>query len=268
MGYDNLIVEEMGPPLGQDGGSVVRVTINRPQAMNALNPETMHELQAVADDLESSVEARVVIVTGAGDKAFVAGADIKGMIDFDENQAGQFAAVGHRLADSIAAARQVWIAAVNGFALGGGCELALACDFAYASERARFGQPEVNLALIPGFGGTTRLARRVGVARALEMVTTGMVVGADEALRMGLVNRVVPADRLMAEVEATARTIAAKAPLAVMRAKRAVRATADMHLGQQNELEIQLFSECFNTDDQKEGMRAFIEKRPAVFRGN
>jgi enoyl-CoA hydratase len=259
VGYENLVVEERE--------QAVRVTVNRPQALNALNRTTLEELHQVADALARRPEVRVVVITGAGDKAFVAGADIKGMIDLGPEEGAAFAAIGHRLADAIAAAPQIWIAAVNGFALGGGCELALCCDFAWASDRARFGQPEVNLGVIPGFGGTSRLARRVGVARAIEMVTTGNLMSAAEALAIGLINRVVPHATLLDEVDAVARTIASKGPLAVSRAKQSLRASQELPLSQHNALEIRLFGECFATADQKEGMAAFVEKRPAVFKG-
>jgi enoyl-CoA hydratase len=162
---------------------------------------------------------------------------------------------------------KVVIAAVNGFALGGGCELALACDFAYAADGARFGQPEVGLGVIPGFGGTTRLARRVGMARAIELVASGATLTADEALRIGLVNRVVPAAELLAAAHAIAETIARKAPRAVAAAKQSLRASAEMTLEKNNRLEMELFAACFQSEDQKEGMRAFMEKRPPGFQG-
>ena len=256
----NLIVEQTG--------FVATVTINRPQVMNALNAETLGELTDVATRFSAAPESvRAVILTGAGDKAFVAGADIKAMASMTAAEAAAFGGVGHRLGDALAAAPQIWIAAVNGFALGGGCELALACDFIYASEKARFGQPEVNLAVIPGFGGTTRLPRRVGVARAIEMVTAGANIFADEALRIGLVNRVCKPEELLTAARATAELIAAKGPLAVAAAKRSIRASQQLSLDENNRLEVELFGACFSSHDQKEGMLAFLEKRAAVFTG-
>jgi enoyl-CoA hydratase len=248
-------------------GAVATVTISRPAVLNALDEQTLRELGAVLAALGESPIVRCVILTGAGEKAFVAGADIGGMSALGPRQARAFAELGHEIGDAIESLPVPVIAAVNGFALGGGCELALACDFIYAARNARFGQPEVNLGVIPGFGGTQRLPRRVGVARARELIYTGAIIGADEALRIGLVNAVVEPADLMPRVHAVADLIAAKAPLAIADAKRAMRHGADLPLAEAHELERQLFAGLFATDDQKEGMRAFVEKRAAKFEG-
>jgi enoyl-CoA hydratase len=245
------------------GGAVVTVTVNRPEAMNALDGSTLEALAAAFGALGADEQLRCVILTGAGEKAFVAGADIKAMAGLEPRAARAFAELGHRVGDLIEALRAPVIAAVNGYALGGGCELALACDFIFASPAARFGQPEVNLGVIPGFGGTQRLARRVGIGRARELVYTGAIIDATEALRIGLVNAVVDAPLdLLPRVRATADAIASKAPLAIADAKRALRRGADLPLGEACELERQLFAGLFATADQKEGMRAFLDKRP------
>jgi enoyl-CoA hydratase len=249
------------------GAAVATVTIDRPQVLNALDDVTLRELLAAFEGLAGSPLLRCVILTGAGDKAFVAGADIARMSGLGPREARAFAELGHELGDAIEALSVPVIAAVNGFALGGGCELALACDFIYASAKARFGQPEVNLGVIPGFGGTQRLARRVGIGRARELIYTGAIISADEALRIGLVNVVVEPAQLMARVRAVADAIAQKAPLAVADAKRALRYGADMPLAEAHELERHLFAGLFATADQKEGMAAFTEKRPAKFDG-
>jgi len=259
--YRNLLVERVAQ------GAVARVTVNRPSVLNALDAETLRELDAAMEAIADDDGMRAVVLTGAGEKAFVAGADIKAMVELGPEAASEFAALGHRLGDRIAGMPQIVIAAVNGFALGGGCELALACDFAYASERAKFGQPEVNLAVIPGFGGTSRLARRIGLPRAIELVTTGATIDAQEALRIGLVNKVLPPGELLGAAQAAAETIAKKGPRAVANAKRSLRAADERPLSQHNRLEIELFGACFATEDQKEGMRAFLEKRPAQFKG-
>jgi enoyl-CoA hydratase len=259
--YQNLIVEK--------SGSRAEVTVNRPQALNALNGQTMEELTAAFRALDADPDVRVVIVTGAGDKAFVAGADISAMADLGVTEARAFARLGYTLGLTLAGMKKIVIAAVHGFALGGGCELALACDFIYASDKAKFGQPEVKLAVIPGFGGTQRLARRVGAARALELVTVGEPISAEEALRIGLCNRVVAGgrDALLEEVRKVAGQIAERGPVAVALAKQAVRESLELSLDAGCRYEGDLFAQCFATADQKEGMRAFLEKRPARFQG-
>ena len=251
----------------KDAG-VVTLTLNRPDKLNALNAELLKELGMALHGLVADPEVRCVILTGAGDKAFAAGADIAAMSEMTPVQAKQFADMGHRVGNSIESLTTMpVIAAVNGFALGGGCELVLACDFIYASDKAKLGQPEVNLGVIPGFGGTQRLARRVGAARARELCMTGDMLNAEEALRVGLVNAVVPHAELMPRVRETAKKIASKGPLAIAAVKRVVARGADVPLQTANELEATAFAALFGTHDQREGMRAFVEKRPAKFEG-
>jgi len=246
---------------------VVTLTLNRPDKLNALSEELLRELFARVDELERDASVRCAILTGAGEKAFAAGADIGGFSELMPAQAKHFADLGHALGQAIEAAHYPVLAAVNGFALGGGCELALCCDFIYASDKARFGQPEVNLGVIPGFGGTQRLPRRVGLARAREMCMTGDPIGAEEALRIGLVNAVVPHAELLPRVREVARKIASKAPLAIAAAKRVLARGADVPLSTANELEATAFSALFGSADQREGTRAFLEKRSAKFEG-
>jgi enoyl-CoA hydratase len=248
-------------------GPISTLTIARPEKLNALNPDVIREIAEAVREVRLSTSARCLVITGAGDKAFVAGADIAAMKDLDEEGALAFARAGHAALAAIEALHVPAIAAVNGFALGGGCELALACDFIYAASTAKFGQPEVKLGVIPGFGGTQRLARRVGVARARELVYTGAMIGADEALRIGLVNRVVPPGELMGVVGELARTIASMGPLALAEAKRVLLEGEGLPLPDANRLEVAAFARCFLTADQKEGMTAFVEKRAARFTG-
>ena len=252
-----------------DGGDgpVATVTVNRPRALNALDAATLRALTEAFTALEATPGVRCVILTGAGDKAFVAGADVKAMAAMTSAEAGALAALSHRLGEIMAGMSAPVIAAVNGFALGGGCELALCCDFIYASRAAKFGQPEVGLGVIPGLGGTQRLPRRIGLARAAELLYTGAVIDADEALRLGLVNAVVDADALLPRARAVADAIAARAPLAVAAAKRAAREGAELPLSAALELERTLFAGLFGTADQREGMRAFVEKRAATWSG-
>jgi enoyl-CoA hydratase len=248
-------------------GPVATVTVNRPQALNALDAATLQALLEAFTTLGQTAAVRCVILTGAGEKAFVAGGDIKAMAAFTPRQARAFAELGHRVGDLIEGLHAPVIAAVNGYALGGGCELALACDFIYAARTAKFGQPEVNLGVIPGFGGTQRLTRRVGIARARELCYSGVVIDAEEAARIGLVNSVIEPADLMSRARAVAEQIASRAPLAVADTKRAIRQGADLPLAAAHELERQLFAALFATEDQREGMRAFAEKRPAKWTG-
>lgn len=244
---------------------VALVTINRPQALNALTVATMHELVATMSALAENREVFCIILTGAGDKSFVAGADIKGMQPLDAMAAKSIAELGHRLCRSIEECPKPVIAAVNGFALGGGCELALACDLRLAAASARFAQPEINLGIIPGFGGSQRLPRLVGKGRALELILTGEMIDAAEAWRIGLVNRVVADADLLAEARILALKIAGKGQVAVRLAKEAVVNGLEMDLARASRYEADLFGLCFATDDQKEGMSAFLEKRRANF---
>ena len=248
-------------------GAVAILTLNRPEKLNALNQELLAALYGAVTALEVDAAVRAVVVTGAGEKAFAAGADIVAMTEMTAAQGRGFSALGHALGRAMESSRMPFIAAVNGFALGGGCELALACDFIYASESARFGQPEVNLGVIPGFGGTNRLARRVGIARTRELCFTGDVIKADEALRIGLCNAVVPTIELMARAKATAAKITEKGPLAIAQCKRVLNRGEGMALDAANELESQAFGSLFGSADQREGMRAFVAKRKAVFTG-
>jgi enoyl-CoA hydratase len=249
------------------GGPVATVTVNRPAALNALDVSTLNALLAAFTALAAEPAVRCVILTGAGEKAFAAGADIKAMSEMTPAEAGALAAISHRLGEVIGGMNAPVIAAVGGFALGGGCELALCCDFIYASRTAKFGLPEVGLGVIPGLGGTQRLPRRVGLGRASELLFTGAVIDADEAMRIGLVNAVLEPAALLPRVHAVADAIAARAPLAVAAVKRAAREGADLALAAGIERERQLFSGLFGTADQREGMRAFVEKRPASWSG-
>ncbi len=248
-------------------GHVVTLTVNRPEKLNALNEEVLRALAKAVDDIGNDRDVRCAIVTGAGEKAFVAGADIGAMAEMSSAQARYFADMGQRTLARIEELPFPVIAAVNGFAFGGGCEIALACDFIYASEKAKLGQPEVKLGVIPGFGGTQRLARRVGIGRARELCYTGDALSAEEALRIGLVNAVVAPAELMTKVKEVAAKIAANGPLAIAQCKRALLRGADVALPVACELEAQAFAGLFESADQREGMSAFLAKKPATFRG-
>jgi len=258
MTYQNLLVE-VGP--------VSTVTVNRPKVLNALDDTTLRELTDAFLALASDPAVRCVILTGAGEKAFVAGADIAAMTEMGAEEGQAFAERGHRLSAVMEGAPMPILAAVNGFALGGGLELALDCDFLLASSNARLGFPEVGLGVIPGLGGTQRLARLVGVGRARELVYTGNVIDAAEAHRIGLVNTVTEPGAVVAAARAVADKIATGGPLAVAAAKRALREAADLPLAEGLALEARLFGGLFATADQKEGMRAFAQKRPPTFQG-
>jgi len=258
MDYRNLQVEV---------GAVSTCTINRPQVLNALDDGTLRELLDFVGRLGDRHEARALILTGAGEKAFIAGADIAYMAKLDPRGARAFAELGHSVCDAFAALPVPVIAAVNGFALGGGTEIALACDLIYASKKAKFGQPEVKLGVIPGFGGTQRLARRVGLGRAKEIIFAGEMVTADEALRIGLVNAVTEPAELLPRARALAEAIAKRGPVAVADAKRAIDRGYDLPLALANELERHFFAGLFATKDQREGMAAFVEKRDPKFEG-
>ncbi len=246
---------------------VLRITINRPEAMNALNSEVLTQLSKALEEAAADRESRVVVITGAGDRAFIAGADIKEMSTKTPLEGQEFAATGHRITRIIEEMNKPVIAAVNGVALGGGCEVALACDVRIAGEKARLGQPEVGLGIMPGWGGTVRLARIVGEGIAREIIFTGRLVGADEALRIGLVNAVVPGEKVVDEAMQMAATIAGKAPLAVAYAKRSMNHARHADTISATEMEANLFGLCFATQDQREGMTAFVEKRQPQFQG-
>ena len=248
-------------------GAIVTVTLNRPQQLNAINRTMVRELDDVARSLEEDRSARVVVFTGAGDRAFLAGADIAEFQGPTPVQALEFSQRIQRLYSRIESLPQITIAAVNGFALGGGCELTQCCDLVLASESARFGQPEINLGVIPGAGGTQRLARLLGLHRAKELNYLGEMIDAAEAHRLGIANRVVPGDRLLAEARALAEKVAAKAPVALRMIKEAMNEGYDLDLPKGLALEAKAWAVAFSTADKQEGVAAFLEKRKPTFRG-
>jgi enoyl-CoA hydratase len=260
MHFENLRLEPRG-------GGITWIVLDRPKALNAFNTQTLRELELALDRARDDESLRVLVITGAGEKAFAAGADIAEMADMGPQQGRAFSVLGHRVFDKLESLPVPTIAAVNGFALGGGMELALACDLIYASDRAKFGQPEVNLAVIPGFGGTQRLPRKVGPMRALELCFTGDLIPAQKAQEIGLALEVFPAAELHARVEEVARKIVAKGPLAIAALKRVILEGRGADPRTANMLEQETFGVLFGSDDQKEGMRAFLEKRAAAFRG-
>ena len=257
--FANLLYEN------QDG--VALITMNRPKALNALNRETLEELNQLADILAKDSSVQVVILTGSGEKAFVAGADIAQMQSMSAMEGRNFGKLGQAVFNKLENLPQPVIAAVNGFALGGGCELAMACDIRIASEKAKFGQPEVTLGITPGFAGTQRLPRLVGKGRAKQLLYTGDVIDAQEAYRIGLVNVVAPAEELMATAKVMAQKIQSRAAVAVQLCKAAVNEGLDTDLETGTAYEAEVFGLCFATADQKEGMAAFTEKRKAQFTG-
>ena len=248
-------------------GGVGTLTINRPQALNALNRQVLMELDAFLEYMWDDNDLKCLIVTGQGEKAFVAGADIKELAGLDTQGARSFSELGHNVLLSFEQWRVPIIAAVNGFALGGGCELAMACDFILASENASFGLPEVGLGLIPGFGGTKRLAQFVGMPRASEMMFSGARYSSAQAAQFGLVNRVVPLAQLLPAAQEIAGQIALKAPVAVGAAKKSLRTGYHLPLNQALVVEKEIFGDLYKTQDHKEGLNAFIEKRAPVFKG-
>ncbi len=247
-------------------GRIATLTINRPDKLNALNADVRREFVSALTELNANDDVRVVIVTGAGEKAFVAGADIKefaGRSGYDQFLVTKSFGIFEAPENS----PKPVIAAVNGFALGGGCELAMACDIRIASDKAKLGQPEVNLGILPGGGGTQRLPRLVGLGAAYKLLYTGDIIGADEALRIGLVDEVVPHDQLMTRVRELAASIAEKSPAALQFIKDAVKASVRMPLDEGVRLETTLFGLAFSTQDKEEGVQAFLEKRKADFQG-
>ncbi len=260
MAYENIIFKT------DDG--IATIIFNRPKALNALNDDLLKEFSLALDDISKNEDIRVLILTGAGEKAFVAGADITELSTFNSLQAKIFAQKGQRTINKLQELAIPVIAAVNGFALGGGSEVALACDFIYAAESAVFGLPEITLGIMPGFGGTQRLPRLIGKNMAKEMIFTGKMIKADEAYRIGLANKICSAKSLMDEVLKTAKTIASKGKVSLRSAKYAVNTgmNSDLMTGCNNEIDA--FALCFASEDAKEGTSAFLEKRKAEFKGS
>ncbi len=259
MSFDNLLVQ-------RESGVAV-LTVQRPQRLNALDARTLNEIRQAVLDVQQDESIRSVIMTGGGDRAFVAGADIAEISRDTPESARQRALTGQHVFHLIERLGKPVIAAVNGFALGGGCELAMACTLRIAADTARFGQPEINLGLIPGFAGTQRLVRLVGKTKAMELILTGDPISASDALAIGLVNRVVPAAELMKEARALAAELAAKPPIALRYAMDAINDGMEMPFAEACRLEASLFGMVTATEDMKEGTRAFLEKRKAVFTG-
>ena len=259
MSFEDLLLE-------RDGGVAI-LTINRPKVLNALNTQTLDELRRAILDLKRDDTVRAVILTGAGEKSFIAGADINELATQTPVSGREHAMTGQHILDLIEHLGKPVIAAINGFALGGGCELAMACTIRIAADTAKLGQPEINLGLIPGYAGTQRLTRIIGRGRALELLLTGDQVTAQEAHRLGLVNRVVPAADLMAEAKKLAATLAAKAPVAIRYILEAVHKGVEMPFAQAQVFEATLFGLVASTEDMREGTKAFLEKRKPEFKG-
>ena len=259
MEYENLLVDV--------SERIATVTFNRPKSLNALNPATVRELGAAMEDLSARQDVGAILLTGAGEKAFIAGADISVMKGFTTLEALDFSLLGQRVLAFIEAMSQPVIGAINGFALGGGCEVAMACDLLIAADTARFGQPEVNLGIIPGYGGTQRLPRLVGRNIAKELVLGGEMISAQRAYEIGLVNKIVPAAELMGAAREIAKKILSRGPVAVRTAKMAMNRGLDLDLGNACTLEASLFAAGFSTADREEGIAAFLEKRKANFTG-
>ncbi|NPV93030.1 MAG: short-chain-enoyl-CoA hydratase [Firmicutes bacterium] len=259
MAWDNVLLEK--------DGVVGVVTVNRPKALNALNGDTLTEIGLAFDEVAKDDEIKVVILTGAGDKAFVAGADILSMQKMTPMESKAFSLLGQQVMSKIETFQKPVIAAINGFTLGGGCELAMCCDIRIATPKSMFGQPEVGLGIIPGFAGTQRLPRLIGKGRAKELIFSAANINAEEAYRIGLINKVVEEDQLMAEAKKMAGKIASKGQIAVRLAKEAINEGMEMDLDKAMIHEADLFGLCFSTEEQREGMTAFIEKRPAKFTG-
>ena len=260
-------VHAESPVIVARDGAVATITVNRPAVRNALNDATLGAIDAAVAALDADPAVRAILLTGAGDKAFIAGADINELSRATAVTGRVLALRGQGVFDRIAAAGKPIIAVINGFCLGGGCELALACTFRFAADTAEIGQPEINLGIIPGYGGSQRLPRLIGRDRALDLILTGRRVSAADALALGLVTRVYPAATLRAEALAYARELAAKAPIAVRLALDAVRAGLEQPLAEALAHEAALFGLVSATDDMREGTRAFLEKRPAQFTG-
>jgi enoyl-CoA hydratase len=259
MAYENLLIDR--------DGAVLVVTIHRPAVLNALNAATLSELRQVVEEAAADAAVRVLVLTGSGERSFVAGADINELAQQTPVSGREHARHGQALFTRIERLGKPVIAAVNGFALGGGCELAMACTMRLAADSAKFGQPEINLGLIPGYAGSQRLPRLVGRGRALELMLLGTPIAADEAWRIGLVNRVVPAAKLMEEARGLAQSLAAKAPIAVRYILEAVAGGLEMPFADAEDYEATLFGLVSTTEDMREGTRAFLEKRKPTFTG-
>jgi enoyl-CoA hydratase len=244
---------------------IATITINRPEILNALSIEMFHDLRSLLDDLETNDDVAVIILTGAGEKAFVAGGDIKAMVDVSVGWARDFALLAQSVLNRIEELSKPVIAAINGYALGGGCELAMACDIRIAADTAKLGQPEVKIGVIPGFAGTQRLARLVGKGKAKELIFTGSMIDAQEACRIGLVNKVVPANDLVAATRKMAAIIASRSRTAVTFSKQAIDNGLEMDIKRAGLYEADLFALCFSYADRREGMLSFIEKRSPNF---
>ncbi|HVO66784.1 MAG TPA: enoyl-CoA hydratase-related protein [Syntrophales bacterium] len=260
MDYKNLLFAV------EDG--IATITFNRPKALNAMNTETFKELRDAATRCKDDEGIKALVLTGAGEKAFVAGADISEMQNSRPKEALMFMELGHETLRLIETLPKPSIAAVNGFALGGGTEITMSCDIRFASEAARFGQPEILIGLIPGWGGTQRLPRLIGMGRAKELIMSGEMIDAKRAYEIGLVNRVFPADQLLPETMKFARKLAGMPAFAIKMAKHSMNFGYDLALDNANRLEMECCTQCFSTDDQKEGMKAFLEKRKPVFTGS
>jgi enoyl-CoA hydratase len=259
MTFENILLEKKN--------SIAYVTVNRPKVLNALNMATMEELRAAFTDIQNDSAIRVAILTGSGEKAFIAGADIGELSKHDAVSGKEYTHRGQSVLDLIESLGKPVIACINGFALGGGCEIAMACTMRLASSNAKLGQPEVKLGIIPGYGGTQRLPRLVGRGIAMQLVLTGEMISAEEAHRIGLVNEVVAPAELIPRAEAIAQKIVANAPLAIQYAMQAVNHGLDLPLAEGLYLEAALFGVCCATEDKKEGTTAFLEKRAATFKG-
>ena len=257
MDFQHVLVEKKG--------SIGILTINRPDKLNALNTHVVQEISSAFSTLESDSDVRVVIITGAGEKAFIAGADISEMQNITPLKALEFASHGQKMLEAIENSDKIVIAAMNGYALGGGCELSMACDLRIASENARIGQPEIKIGVIPGWGGTQRLTRFVGKTKTKELVLIGDPISAQEAERIGLINKVVPQETLIEDVMKTAETIAKLGTFSLSAAKHAIDRGLEIDFAKGQELERQFFALCFASPDQKEGMTAFLEKRAPKF---
>lgn len=266
MEIKNVILEEelKNVTLEKDGNIAI-ITISRPKALNALNSETLKDLDVVINNIENDSNVYCVILTGSGEKSFVAGADIAEMKDLDSKGGEEFGLLGNKIFRRLENLDKPVIAAISGFALGGGCELAMACDIRIASEKARFAQPEAGLGITPGFGGTQRLPRIVGLGKAKELIYTCAMVNAEEALRIGLVNKVVPLENLMEEARKMAAAICANAPIAVKLCKDAINRGMQVDIDRAIEVEAEDFGKCFDSEDQVEGMTAFLERRAKSF---